>query len=95
MLTLDRRLFMQFLAFGACDDHTALIGRALAAAGLPGVLYEDLNDPSGSALLTFSEDPDFFLDRPASVPAPAALCELDAETGVHHAGAHLCPGPRG
>jgi len=27
------------------------------------VLYEDVNDPRGVGLLTFSEDPDFFLDR--------------------------------
>ena len=28
VLTLDRRLFMQFLAFGASDDHSVLIARA-------------------------------------------------------------------
>ena len=27
------------------------------------MLYEDVNDPRGVALLTFSEDPDVFLDR--------------------------------
>ena len=27
------------------------------------MLYEDVNDPRGVGLLTFSEDPDFFLDR--------------------------------
>jgi chlorite dismutase len=58
----DRRLFMQFLAFGGCPDATPLAD-ALARAKVSGVLYEDLNDPRGVGLLTLSEDPDFFLDR--------------------------------
>ena len=56
------RLFMQFLAFGGCADATPLAD-ALARANVAGVLYEDVNDPRGVGLLTFSEDPDFFLDR--------------------------------
>ena len=59
---LDRRLFMQFLAFGGCPDARPL-GDALARAKISGVLYEDVNDPRGIGLLTVSEDPDFFLDR--------------------------------
>src|SRR6185295_1920657 len=58
----NTRLFMQFLAFGACDDTRPLI-EALTSAGVAGVLYEDVNDPRGVALLTFDEDPNFFLDR--------------------------------
>ena len=58
----DTRLFMQFLAFGGCPDPAPL-AQELAGAGIESVLYEDLNDPRGVALLTFSEDPGFFLDR--------------------------------
>ena len=58
----DRRLFMQFLAFGGCRDAGAL-ARTLESAGLNGVLYEDVNDPRGVALLTFDEQASFFLDR--------------------------------
>jgi Chlorite dismutase len=58
----DRRLFMQFLAFGGCHDASPL-GDALARGKVSGVLYEDVNDPRGIGLLTLSEDPDFFLDR--------------------------------
>ena len=58
----DARLFMQFLAFGGCEQARPLID-AVDSAGVPGVLYEDLNDPRGVALLTFSDDPNFFLDR--------------------------------
>ena len=56
------RLFMQFLAFGNCPDPTALAG-TLARAKIEGVLYEDVNDPRGIGLLTFSQTPSYFLDR--------------------------------
>ena len=59
---LDERLFMQLLAFGGCTD-THPLGEALAAAGITGVLYEDVNDPRGIALLTVSQDPTSFVDR--------------------------------
>lgn len=59
-LTLDRRLFMQLLAFGDNKDTGALI-TALEDSGIGGVLYEDVNDPWGVALLTFTENPDFLL----------------------------------
>src|SRR4030088_2907327 len=58
----NARLFMQFLAFGGRSDATP-VADALARAKISGVLYEDLNDPRGIGLLTFSDDPDFFLDR--------------------------------
>ncbi len=58
----DERLFMQLTAFGGCRDAAAL-GRALAGSGLEGVLYEDVNDPRGVALVTMAQDPALFLDR--------------------------------
>ncbi len=58
----DDRLFMQLLAFGECSSTRPLV-EALAGADLTGVLYEDINDPHGVALLTLSQDPAFFLDR--------------------------------
>src|SRR5712671_240938 len=60
---LDRRLFMQFLAFGGSTIESRLLGDALDGAGVAGVIYEDINDPRGLGLITFSDDPDFFLDR--------------------------------
>ena len=59
---LKQRLFMQFLAFGGSTDAGTL-AKVLADANIAGVLYEDVNDPRGIALLTFSEDPGYFLDR--------------------------------
>ena len=58
----DDRLFMQLLAFSGCADTRPLV-EALAGAGTTGVLYEDVNDPRGVALLTVSPDPAAFLDR--------------------------------
>ncbi len=58
---LDRRLFVKFSAFGGCEDASAL-GRALEGTGFDGVLYEDLHDPRGIGLLSFSEAPARFLD---------------------------------
>ena len=58
--SLDRRLFMQLQAFGEAGDTPALVG-ALEAAGVVGTLYEDVNDPTGVALLALSEAPDAFV----------------------------------
>ncbi|MGH9481104.1 MAG: chlorite dismutase family protein [Terriglobales bacterium] len=55
----DRRLFMQLLAFGGCRITPGLV-RALTSWEIEGVLYEDVNDPGGVALLTWSDDPAFF-----------------------------------
>jgi hypothetical protein len=57
----NARLFMQLLAFGGCGDVTPL-KQALAASGLTGALYEDVNDPHGVAVLTLSQDPAAFVD---------------------------------
>ena len=58
----DVRLFMQFLAFGGCSEPRALVD-ALGSAGLPSVVYLDVNDARGVGLLTFDEDAAFFVDR--------------------------------
>ena len=69
----DRRLFMQFLAFGDCSDATPVAAH-LAGAADAVVVYEDLNDPRGIAILTVSENPDVFIDsvRPRLTTGPLA-----------------------
>lgn len=59
--TLNRRLYMQLLAFGGCSDPAPLVD-ALQDANIQGVLYADVNDAQGVGLLTFSEDPAYFVD---------------------------------
>jgi len=51
---------MQLLGFGDAEDTPALI-EALEQGRVPGVLYSDVNDSRGVALLTWSDDPDFFV----------------------------------
>jgi chlorite dismutase len=76
----DRRLFMQLLAFGGCSDARPL-GQALARAGMEGVVYEDVNDPRGAAVLTFGEDPALFVNalRPVLNAPPFAALDLRPE----------------
>jgi hypothetical protein len=64
--SLDRRLFMQFFAFGSAGNWQAC-SEKLEQAGVQGVLYEDLQDPNGIGLLTFSENPDHFLTNVRSI----------------------------
>ena len=61
VLTSDRRLYMQLLAFTGCQDSQG-VAAVLERAEISGVVYEDLNDPRGIAVLTYSEDPAFFID---------------------------------
>jgi len=58
--TSERRLFVQLLAFGDCDD-VAAVGRALEGAGLAGAVYADLHDPRGIGLVVMDERPDSFV----------------------------------
>lgn len=62
---------MQLLAFGGCRDAQAVV-RHLAAAPVSSVLYEDLNDPLGIAILTLADDPNQFVDvvRPLLAQEP-------------------------
>src|SRR5512140_1862471 len=58
----DERLFMQLLAFGGCTEPRAVVDH-LAGRGIQGVVYEDVNDPRGIAVLTLALDPAEFVDR--------------------------------
>lgn len=73
----DERLFMQLTAFGGCRNTAAAVAY-LAAANLPAVLYEDLNDPLGLAVLTLSKSPDHFIEkvRPLVSEGPFSSLEL-------------------
>src|SRR5438128_9917643 len=51
---------MQLSAFGGCLD-AKLLQRALESSRLEAVLYQDVNDPRGVAVVAMSEDPIFFV----------------------------------
>jgi len=74
--SLDRRLYMQLLAFGGAPNTPALIA-ALESADVVGTLYEDVNDPTGVALLTMSEAPEAFVEELRSFLQSSPFAELD------------------
>jgi chlorite dismutase len=59
-ISLDRRLFMKFTAFGGCADSGAAVA-ALTEDGVDGALYVDASDPRGIGLIAMAEDPDYFV----------------------------------
>ncbi|MEZ4406401.1 MAG: chlorite dismutase family protein [Polyangiales bacterium] len=61
---MDRRLFMQLLAF---EGDAQTLAAAMRRHGVASVVYEDVNHPGGVGLLTWSEDPTHFVKsvRPA------------------------------
>ena len=76
----DDRLFMQLLAFGACADGAA-VAQHIARAGIEGVVYEDVNDPRGIAILALTRTPETFVEsvRPALNTGPCAALTLKPE----------------
>jgi len=60
--TSARRLFMQLQVFTGSADARPLAG-ALEKSAIEAVLYADVNDARGVGVLTFAEDPAFFVTR--------------------------------
>jgi chlorite dismutase len=65
---LDGRLFMQLLVFSVAATPGPLesvrrLGAALAGAHIGAVIYEDVNDPLGIGVLSFSEQPLDFVTK--------------------------------
>ena len=76
----ERRLFVQLLVFGECDDATAA-ARAIDDAGVEAVVYADLHDPRGVGVLALAEDPERFVSgfRPLLAKPPFATSRLKPE----------------
>ncbi len=55
----EKRLYLQLQVYTGCSDPKPLAD-ALLASGIESVLYLDVNDPRGIALLALSEDPALF-----------------------------------
>ena len=58
--TSDRRMFFQLLVFTGAAQTEPLV-EALKSASFESVLYEDANNPNGVGLLTWSDNPEFFV----------------------------------
>jgi len=59
-VSLDRRLFVKFAAFGGCASAETAANQ-LERAGVAGALYLDAHDPRGIGIVVMSEDPDYFV----------------------------------
>ena len=71
----DRRLFMSLTAYTGCRDAKPL-AEALARCGVDCVLYEDVNDPLGVAVLAMSDNPGSFIDKLRPALQAAAFASL-------------------
>jgi hypothetical protein len=58
----EKRLYLQLQVYTGCADPRPL-AEALQASAIESVLYLDLNDPRGIAVLALSEDPGLFAGR--------------------------------
>jgi chlorite dismutase len=76
--SIDRRLYMQLHAYGGAGATGELVS-ALEGAGVAGVLYEDVNDPRGVALLTLSESPEAFVSEYRSFLQTSPFAALEAK----------------
>lgn len=75
---------MQLLVFEiAANNDVSLVQARLTSSlerhGAAGVLYEDVNNPRGIGLLSWSEDPGFFLER-----VRPALTSVELPLGIRH-----------
>ncbi len=61
-ISLDKRLFMQLLCFRKCENPQILID-LLQEKNIEGALYLDINDPTGIGLLSFNENPNYFVNE--------------------------------
>ena len=79
--TIDERLFMQLLVYDTpaelhAHEVTGLLGKALQAAEVGAVIYEDVANPSGIAVLTWGTDPAVFVDKVRPVLNDSAFRKL-------------------
>ena len=73
---MDRRLFMQLLVMGNCRHTPAIVDSwandPAVHVNSKSVIYADVTDPMGVALLTVTENPSYFVDvlRPKLLTSP-------------------------
>ncbi len=58
----DKRLFLQLTVFTGCRDAELLVD-TLANGGLDCILYEEVNDPTGVAVLAMTENPELLVTQ--------------------------------
>ncbi len=71
----DRRLFCQLHVFTGLTNAESVVS-AFKKSGLEGVVYLDVNDPTGVGILVFSEDPGVFTGEARTFFASAPFSTL-------------------
>lgn len=61
MISLNRRLFMQFMSFSNCDRDNLLT--QVEQRQIQAVIYQDINDFDGLGVLAYCEDPAYLVDE--------------------------------
>lgn len=84
--SMNRRLFMQLLVLDAppgfdADAAGAELAKLLRGRNLSGVVYADTSSPQGLGLLTWSEDPAFFIRDVRPLFREEALQDLELRHG--------------
>ena len=74
-LSSDKRLFIQFLSFGNCNDITKVIND-LNSLSIKAVLYTDINDFSGIGLITMTDDPEQIITELRDFLNKSSFCNL-------------------
>lgn len=85
-IRLDRRLFVQLLAFerepGLSESAAVqVLGDALVQNKVGAVIYQDLNHPDGLAVLSFSEQPEDFVHKVRPIYQISELARLRPRPG--------------
>jgi len=78
---MDRRLFMQLIGYECADGldpnrAVTELGKALDELGATAVIYADVNNPRGIALLSYGEDPADFVTKVRPAFHQASLAGL-------------------
>ncbi len=84
---MNRRLFMQLLGYECeqgLDPARAIqtLGRALDEAGAAAVVYEDMNNPRGIAVLSWGENPEDFVTKVRPAFGASGLSGLRSLPGL-------------
>jgi len=77
----DKRLYCQLQVFTGCEDSQPLI-QQLKDSGLDSVLYYDVNDPKGVAVLILAENPDIFTTRARELYLSSPFSALTHRPGL-------------
>ena len=82
-----RRLFVQLQVFGGCGETKPVVA-ALESSHIDAVLYADVNDPRGVAVVGLAEDPAFFVTGFRDLLGSQAFAGLTRNTPTQGEEAH-------